>query len=514
MSKIAKATLGLMIATVLSKVLGFGRELVLGSTYGLSHYSDAYIVAMEIPGIIFAAIATAISTTYIPLFYEVKENKNEESAMLFTNNIVNLVIIIALIMIGIVMIFTKPIVSLFAMGFEGEVLNLTISFTRILIWSILFIGIGYVTTSYLQIKGNFIIPGLIGLPYNIIIIISIILSSKTNIYILVVGTLIAYGSQLLFQLPETYKKGYKYQKYVNLNDEYVRKMIRIVTPIFIGVGVNQINALVDKSLASTLAEGSIAALNFANKLNWFVITLFIASIIAVIYPKISQLAVNGEKEDFISTVIMSINTVILMVVPISAGAIILSKPIVRILFERGNFDEKATKMTAIALIFYSLGMLAFGLRDVLSRVFYALKDTKTPMINGAISMILNIILNIILIKYMGHAGIALATSLSATITIILLMASLNKKVGGFNVNKIGNTFVKSFIAAIIMTIFTSLTYNGVYPIMGKDIIGQSISLGVSVLVGVIVYAGVIVLLKVDEVKFVIDRLKFILRKKI
>lgn len=512
MSKIAKTTIALMIITILSKVLGFGREIMLGSVYGATQYADVYLVALEIPAIIIASIATAISTTYIPLFYDIKEECGEERAMKFTNNLVNIVAIMCIIFVLLGLIFTKSLVKVIAFGFEGETLQLAVKFTRVLLLATLFIGIGYITTSYLQIKDNFAIPGLIGLPYNIIIIISIYLSVKYNIYILAWGTLIAYASQLIIQLPYAKKNGFKYKLELNLKDKYLKEMIIIVTPIFIGVAVNQINALIDKSLASTLAEGSIAALNYANKLNWFIITIFIASIASVIYPKIAELSTKNKKEQLLDTITTCVNTVVLLVVPISVGAIILANPIVKILFQRGEFDERAVKMTSIALVFYSLGMLAFGLRDVLSRAFYALKDTKTPMINGSLAMILNILLNIMLIRFMGHGGLALATSISSTVTVILLFISLKRKIDGFDMSKIINTLLKVIVTSLIMGLVTHISYIILENRLGEQFIYDIVNLVISVIIGAITYAIIIINMKIDEVNLVIGRMNSLLYK--
>ena len=172
-----------------------------------------------------------------------------------------------------------------------------------------------------------------------------------------------------------------------------------MAPVFVGVAVNQVNGLVDKTLASTLVEGSISALNYANKLNEFVMGIFIVSITSVIYPLLSKLSAANNKEEFNNSIVKSINYVILLVIPISIGAMVLSTPIVKLLFERGAFDLRATQMTSSALFCYSIGIIGFGLRDILSRVFYSIQDTKTPMINGAIAMALNIVLNLILIIY-------------------------------------------------------------------------------------------------------------------
>lgn len=507
MSKVAKATVGLMIATMLAKVLGFVRELVLASSYGASIYSDAYLTATNIPLVIFTTIGAALGTTFIPIYFEINSKEGELSSLKFTNNILNIIVIICTFIAILGMIFTESLVKMFAMGFEGKVLDLTINFTRIMIIGVLFISVTNLMTAYLQIKNNFTIPGLVSIPKNIIIIISIILSINYGPYIMVWGTLIGMASEMLFQLPYVIKNKYKYNLYVNIKDKHIKKMLILLGPVFIGVAVNQVNTMVDRTLASTLVEGSISALNYANKLNQFVMALFIASIVAVIYPMLSKLSSENNKEKFAKSVVQSINSVVLLVAPISVGAMVLANPIVRLLFERGEFNARATSMTSIALVMYSIGMLAFGVREILAKVFYSLKDTKTPAINGAIAMAMNIVLNIILVRYLELAGLALATSLSAIICIFLLFNNLKKKIGYFGQDKIIKTTLKSIVASIFMGAVTYFIYGFLTNLMGSGFINDTISLFGSILIGAIVYGILVMLLKVDEVNVIIEVIK-------
>lgn len=512
MNKVTKATIGLMIATIISKILGFGREIVLGSIYGTSIYSDAYIVSMNIPNVIFVSIGAAIATTFIPLYHENEKNSAKNKSLEFTNNIINIVIVISIIVSIFILIFTEPIVKIFAMGFKDEALNITVKFTKIMIFGILFIGLTNIFRAFLNIKGEFVIPGLTGLPFNIIIILSIILSYKTDPVVLAIGTLIAMASECLFQIPSAFKNGYRYVPKINFNDDNLKKIIWLTGPVFIGIGVNQVNAMVDRTLASTLVEGSIAALNYANRLNGFVLGLFITSITSVIYPMLSRLSIEKDLKEFKSTVLASVNIIILIIIPISLGAIVLANPIVSLLFERGAFDNNATQMTSVALAFYSIGMIGFGLRDILGKVFYSLKDTKTPMLNGAMAMVLNIILNIILIRYMGHEGLAFATSISSIICIVLLFISLNKKIGYFGQKEIVKTLVKSLISAIIMGLLTVASYNFISSTIGSGFIEKSISLALSVGIGAMAYIVLIIVLKVKEVNILTSIIKKKLNK--
>ena len=491
MSNIAKTTIGLMFLTLISKVLGFFRELCLGSVYGASAFTDAYIISQNIPIVIFTSVAMALGTSYIPLFCDIREKSGDKEAIKFSNNLINIVVIFCSLLAIVCMIFTEPIVKIFAMGFEGETLKLAVEFTRILIIGIIFIGVNDVLMPFLQINQNYAVPGMLGIPYNIVIIISIFASPKFGYKVLIYGTLLAILSKVLFQIPFAKKKGYKYKAYVNVKDKNIKKLLLLVAPVFVGVAVNQVNGLVDKTLASTLVEGSISALNYANKL----------------YPLLSKLSAANNKEEFNNSIVKSINYVILLVIPISIGAMVLSTPIVKLLFERGAFDLRATQMTSSALFCYSIGIIGFGLRDILSRVFYSIQDTKTPMINGAIAMALNIVLNLILIKYIGHAGLALATSISALVCIVLLFRSLRKKIGNFGEEKIAVVFIKTLISGVVMGIVTTIFYDFISNIVRGGMISQIVSLSTSVLVGVTVYFIGVVILKIDEVNQAISIIK-------
>lgn len=507
MANLVKSTFWLMVTTMIAKVLGFLREMVLMYAYGTSAYSDIFITAMNIPTVLFAVIGSALATTFIPLYHESLNEDGDKGALRFTNNILNNVIILSLIISILGFIFAEPLVKLFAMKFTGEKLSLTVHFVRIMIVGIIFIGISNIMTAFLQIKGNFTIPGMIAVPNNIIIIISIIIASITeNINILAIGGLLGMISQLLLQLPFAIKQGYKFKYTLDVKDKYVKKMIIMVSPVLIGVCVNQINTMVDRSLASGLGDGVIAALNSANRLNWFVMGLFIVTLTSVIYPTLSKLYNEDNKEKFVSSISTGINSAILLVLPVSIGAIILANPIVRILFERGAFNEQSTVMTSTALVFYSIGMIGQGLRNVLDRVFYSLKDTKTPMINSIISVTLNIVLNLIFVKLMGYSGLALATSLSFIICTILLFRSLKIKLGYFGEDKILRTFGKSLVSSLIMAIVTYYIYNLTNNVeMGS--LTDIVSLGISVLIGSLVYGLLIIILKVEEVNTVIDFIK-------
>lgn len=503
-----KTALLIMILTIVSKIFGFGRELTLSYLYGASNISDAYLISITIPNIIFGFIAAGLSAGYIPMYSNIAENHGEIEANKFTNNLVNMLLIICSIIVLVGLLYTKQIVKIFASGFSGDNLALTVRFTRISLFAIYFTGIVSIFTGYLQIKNNYIIPALIGLPLNFFAIISIVLSQRTNVLVLSIGFVIATASQVILMVPYMRKNKYKYRVKLDIKDKNLISMAYIVTPVILGISVNQINMLVDRTIASRVAVGGISALNYANRLNGFILGIFVLSIVTVLYPVISKMAaeknINGLKNS-LSEAITGIN---LLILPAMIGSMIFSVPIVSVLFGRGAFDTQAIILTSSALFFYSIGMIGFGLREVLSRVFYSMQDTKTPMINAAIGMILNIVLNIILSKYMGIGGLALATSIAAIFTTILLFISLRKKIGPFGMKQISISFLKILMASLFMGLLAKLSFN----YLTANIFNQSLSLFISIAIGVVSYFVLIYFMKIEDVDVIVNAVKKKLRK--
>lgn len=497
-----KTALLIMILTILSKLLGLGRELTLSYFYGASHISDAYLISIVIPGVIFGFISAGLSAGYIPIYSQILNNEGESIANRFTSNLINISLLLSLIVVIFSFIFSNQIVKIFASGFEGESLKLAVDFTRITLFAILFTGIVSIFTGFLQINGNYMIPALIGFPLNFFIILSIALSLKINTKVMALGYVVAVAFQVLLMILFIKKNRFKYTFSIDLKDKYMKKMLYIALPIILGVSVNQINMLVDRTIASTIVVGGISALNYAERLNGFVQGIFVISISTALYPLISKMAAENNIKGLKIALSESITGINLLVLPATIGSMIFAVPIVSILFGRGAFDNNAVILTSSALFFYSIGMVGFGLREILSRAFYSLQDTKTPMINAAIGMLLNIVLNIILSSYMGIAGLALATSIAAIFTTGLMFVSLRNKIGPFGIKHIAISFLKILFASLSMGGISKLSYYYM-----TSTLNQSLSLIFAVLIGAISYCILINFMKIEDVDLIIGLIR-------
>ncbi|MEG2789673.1 MAG: murein biosynthesis integral membrane protein MurJ [Romboutsia sp.] len=502
MSKVVQSASILFIATIISKVIGFLRDLVIGYVYGIGIISDSYLMALNIITVAFISLlCVAIQSTYMPIYTDVEGKEGKQKALKFTSNIINIIFIISLIVVVLGWFFTEPLVKLFATGYEGERLQLTMQLTRILLFSVGLVCVTYILKAYLEIHNYFLITGLMPLPYNTSIIIAVLLSKSFGVDFLAYGTVFAFLVQMAFLIPFCYKKGFKYKFNINLFDKNVKQMALAIFPVLIGASAYQINSLVDKNLSSFLVTGSLSALNYAYKLNIFVIGVFVASITTVMYPIFSKLGAQKNLKQLKITLCKSVNGVILITMPISVGAFILSKPIVKLLFERGAFDSNATIITAKILSCYAIGMVASGMRDILVRVFYSLQDTKIPMKNSILCVICNISFNLILIQTMEVSGLALGSSIAAIVAVCFLMIQLRKKIGKFNAMSILITLLKTFISSCLMAFIVLKLFAKI------SLISELLALVVSVSIGAIVYGITVLILKVDSTDYIINIVK-------
>ena len=497
-----KTALILMLITILSKLMGFARDITLSYFYGASSITDAYLISITIPTVIFVFIGEGIGTGYIPMYGNIEMMEGSKEADKYTNNLVHIIIMICTVLLVVGLVFAVPLVKLFASGFGGETLDLAVRFTKLGLVGIYFTGLISIFNGFLQIKGNYAIPALIGFPMNFFTILAIIISSNGNVMHLAIGSVIATGSQLLLVLPFVYKKGFKYKPVFDMKDKHIKKMFYIALPVIMGVSINQINVLVDRTIASRVAIGGITALDYANKLIVSVHGIFVLSITTVLYPIISKMGAENNMNGFKKSVSEAIGAINLLVIPISLGFMVFAEPIVTLLYGRGKFDTEAIVMTSGALFFYSIGMLGFGLREVLARAFYSLQDTKTPAVNAAIAVVMNAIFSILLSKFMGISGLASGTSISALFSTVLLFISLRKKIGPFGIKKITISFAKIIGASLVMGFIAKLSFNAL-----TGINGQNLSLIISIGIGAAVYFVIIYFMRIDTVDVLVGTLK-------
>ena len=459
--------------------------------YGATGISDAYLISQTIPGTIFQLVGTGLLTCFIPIYFKVLHH--QDNVVAYTNKILNLVFLFSSCVILVIWLDTPLVVKIFASGFTGETLYYGIWFTRIGVLSLYFSSMIYVFNSYLQANNIFTPTVFAAVPNSLFIMFAIVLGAKVNVWLLSVGSTLAVGVQLLVLLLAIRKTPYTFHFENPFKDSYVRQFFMLLLPVIFGVSLNEINTLVDRTLASQIAIGGISALTYANSLVHFIQGGLIQPVVTVFYPKITHAAqeniLTAKKiVEYVLHLLMS------LLLPISLLFAIFSQPITEVLFGRGVFDKNAVVMTSVAVRFYSLGLCFVGIRELLSRYFYANADTKTPMVNASIGVAMNVFLNIFLTRYLGIAGLAIATSVSALITTLLLLKDCGKKnIGGYIVFDFKNIF-KIILATFALCLSSYLLF-ALLPF------SKLLSILLAFIGGFIVYAIVGYLLRLEIISF-------------
>lgn len=453
-SSLVIKTIQLIISAFIAKGLGFIREIVLANYYGTTSVADVYVAVQNIPAIIFSVFGTAVTTGFIPIYTELIIKKGKDSADKFANNVFNIFLLLSIVLSFLGILFSKQLVHLFAGGFIGEVFTLCVQFAKIIMPTSIAIILVYVYNAYLQIKGMFNQNSLMNIPYNFVQIVFIALAFYIdNVYILAIGLLVSSYSQLVY-LRILIKKNtdFKHSRCLDFNDSYIRQMLILVGPVFISTGVNQLNSIVDRALASRLVEGSVSALNYSGEVANIITQVVILSLTTILYPKMTSLfaGINErEKSKFTSNYI---NVVTILVLPLSALIFIFSKEIVQVLFGRGAFTEDTVVFVSRALKLYALGIAGASFRDVLNKVFYSMKNTFIPMVNGMIAVAFNIGLNLLLIVKYKYLGLAFATSFSATLCTLLMFIQLRKKMPTLELKLIASELMKATVGTAVMAL--------------------------------------------------------------
>lgn len=512
-SRMMQAALGIFVISSLSKIVGFFREVLIASRFGSTGVTDAFFVADSVTSFIFRFAGAGLGFAIIPIIARIRNEKTIIEERRYISQMNFLFTFIAIILMTFGFVFTKPIVKIFAIGFEGEQLLLTVKLVRIGLPLILFNMMFTIFGTYNQSLNKFFIPASSGFILNIPIIIYLLVFYKDfGIEGLVVSFVIGYILRTIYIFVPTGINTKLFARFT-LSDEYLKNTLSIMIPVVLTSMISYINLVVDKTLASRLITGSISALSYAAKTKTMVNGLFVGSIVTVIYPQLAD-AISKENRDKTKKMFTyGMNIILLIVIPCAIGISVLSYPVVKIIFMRGAFDERAVAMTSSALRYYSFGIIGVAVGLMVNKIYYSLHDSKTTMKIGMITVTTNIVLNLILIGPMKHNGLALATSIAASVGTIIKLKMLKYKPIDTSLKENLSVLFKAVFAASIMGIFVYFLANSVIDLYSGSSFVNFAKLILVVLSGATVYGAIIYLFKIEEIRDIIERIINILKKK-
>ncbi len=506
----AAGTVGGM--TLVSRVFGLLRDLVIAMKFGASPAADAFFVAFRIPNVQRRILGEgAVSAAFIPVFSDVLNTKGKPAAWEMTANLLNLLFAILVITTAGIIVFSPAVVSVFAPGFldEPKKFDLTVQLTRWMAPYLIFIGLAAFCMGILNTFKVFALPAAAPVLLNICMIIGALFIApymEEPVMGLALGVLAGGVLQLVVQLPATFRQGLTLVKTFNHRHPDVLRIGKLMIPVIFGLAVYELNMLVDTILASLLPGGSISYLYYGNRLVQLPLGIFGVALGVAILPMLAEQAAKKNFAELIDTLSFGIRLILFISVPATVGLIVLRFPIINTLWERGEFLRSTTEGTAIALLYYSIGLCAFAGIKVIAPAFYSLQDTKTPFKVGVYAMLLNIVLNLILMGPLKHGGLALATSLSSLFNALLLIYFLKKRLGKIGGRKILTSTLKLAFSATVMGLaiyFCDQAWFDPLASLGE----RALVLTGCIFFGVFIFTLLSYLMKNEELIFLVDLCK-------
>ena len=460
--QIARAAGVVMTGFVLSNLVGLLRQILVSRAFGTGSDLDAFNTASRLPELLFSLFAGgALASAFVPTFTGFLARGDRPGAWRLASSILNLIFLI-LTTLAILSAVLAPVLvrTLLAPGYQGGQVALAAALLRIMLLSSVIFGVSGLLMGVLNAEQHFWMPALAPSMYWLGMIGGVLfLSPAIGILGLAWGVVSGALMHFLIQVPALFGRGARYSPWLGLRDAAVRHVVRLMGPRLLGVAVVQFNFLVNTILASGMPEGSLSAIVLA----WAVMTMpqvVIAQAIAIAsLPTFSAQVALGKLSELRDSLAGVLRGVLFLAIPASAGLVLLRGPLISLLFERGAFDAHSVDLVAWALLWYGLGLVPHSVVEIVSRAFYALQDTRTPVLIGVVAMSLNIGLSLLFTQlfenagYFPHGGLALANSLATTLEMIALLVLMRVRLGGLEGRRTTLSVLRTTAASGVMALF-------------------------------------------------------------
>ncbi len=488
--------------TILSKVLGLLRDRLFASTFGPGQTLDAYYAAFRIPDFIFNLIVLGtVSAAFVPIFLDYIAKKQTEEAYHIANTVMNAIFLVMAGISLLAFIFAEPVMKVIAPGFKDpETVALAVHFMRIMLLSPMVFGFSSVVSGILSAYRRFAAYSLAPALYNLGIIIGIMFFVPWfGVGALAWGVVLGASLHLLAQLPTLYKIGFRWRPYLQLKSQGFRTIFKLMLPRMFGFAALQISLFVTIAVATTLPAGSTTIYSLAVNLQYFAVTIFGTSIATAVFPLLAVAASNQDEEGFRKNFSLSFRKTLFFMIPASVLLLLFRAQVVRILLGEGKNDWDAPVLTLHTLAVFSFGLFAQALMQLVTRAFYALQNTKIPVILGVICMTVNIGLSLILAPRMGVPGLAWADTVADILNAALLIFLLRNMAGYLDDNNILKSTVKITAASLGMGFASyGLLYATASFLNTHTVVGIVTQAAISGLGGIIIYIALMYAMKSPE----------------
>lgn len=460
--RLAKSAGTVGIAVMTSRILGLVRDQVMAFFFGVLPAHDAFNIAMRVPSLVRDLFAEgAMSAAFVPTFTRYWKTEGKEAAFRLGNLVLNGLLVVTTVLVILGMVFAAPLLSLLPEEFSGpdgrDKFTLTVDLTRIVLPFLTLVAVAVAMGGMLNSLRRFFVPALSPAIYNVGMLLSALALIPVcdhfgwnRIYAIAVGTLVGGVGQILVQMPLLHREGFRYRPVISFSDPGMREILLLMGPATLGLAASQVNIIVNTVLAVGEGDGAVTALALAFRLMYLPIGLFGVSVATAALPEIARQVNAGEFDSVRRTISSSLRMMLMMSVPATVGLMVLAWPIVELIFERGAFNADSTSMTAMALLGYAPGLLGYSAVKIASPTFYAMKDARTPVLISMATIVLNLVLNLVLVRWFSFQGLAMGTAIAALFNAACLFFFLSRRIDGIDGSRVALATGKILIASLAM----------------------------------------------------------------
>jgi putative peptidoglycan lipid II flippase len=483
--KLATASLIVMAGFVASRILGLVRAVVITQQFGTGREYEAFVAALTIPDLVFQILAGgAVGSAFIPVLKGYFARDDDDGAWRLTSIVMSLALLITVPISAVLAIFARPLTELVVPAWDPASKDLTATLMRTMLVTPAIFALSGFATSVLNSFQRFVLAMLAPIMYNLSIILSAIVLRPLGIEGVAIGVGAGALLHLLIQVPGLLKVGMRYRFGLDVRHPGVREVLRLMGPRMIGLGVTQVNQLVNVILASYLLVGSIGYLNVA----WLMLMTPLVLAMAVstaVFPTLAEESASNHPDAVRDVFVISLRTILFLTIPMAVGLMTLGEPLIRLLFEHNAFTAESTRWTQYALTFYAIGLAGHATVEIVDRVFYALHDTWTPVKAASIAFTINLLLGLVLMSTrLNFGGLALANSLAALTEATLLMLLIRRRIPSLELMPIFRTLSRTVAASLLMGLTIAML-----PRLLQDRLPLAASIELPIVVGLVVIAG-------------------------
>jgi putative peptidoglycan lipid II flippase len=504
--RIARSTAFFSIATAASRVAGLVREVVAASYYGISGPMSAFTIAFQVPNLIRSLFAdAALQPAFVPVFTEQLEQKNYREAFRLASTLLLIVTMVLGAITALFVIAAPVVMPIFAPGFKGEILDLTVSLSQVLFPILILLGMSGIVVGILNSYDRFGAFAIAPLFWNLTIIAVLVFveplfHGQNRIYAYAIGILAGTLVQLLIPVFDLRNTPFKFNWSFEWRHPGVRRVLLLMLPVTISLGLINFNLLINSFFGSLVSDEAPAAIDKAFRIYQLPQGIFSVAIATVLFPTLARYASRGAIDDLRATLANGMRQILFVLLPAAAAILALSEPMIRLVYQRGAFNAAETTLVATALFWFAFSLPTNGLYLLQTRTFFGLQRPWMATGLAAFDLVVSTVAAWALYKPFGTGGIVAGTGIGTSAAAIAQAVVLRRELGGLEITRLFTTTVQIVIASLALAGASYGVWHALDAALGRDLIGEIVSLVGGLGVGLLVYLGAARALRIAELE--------------